>query len=124
MTPDQIDPTRKSLDELVLELVEQGNTNAGDLGRLTRAVQLQTVASERQTRARHQNNLVAVVVALLLILVAIDNRVGIDALQAKMCPLISLLGPGVSNAAPSTERGRDMAAAAQDLAEAWECRTR
>lgn len=117
MTPDRIQPTHRTTDQLVLDLIAQGNSNADGVERLITAV-------DRQTTARQWNNVAALILVAILALVALDNRMAVSALQAKMCPLVLLLGPGVSSAPPSTERGRDMAVAARDLAEDWECHTR
>lgn len=114
MTPEPIDPTAKSLDELVRELVEQGNAAAVQLELLTEAI-------DTNSRRRRSNNFAAGIVILCLAVVAVFNNTAVRELQHQICPLVVLLGSSGTSAAPSTDRGRQMSARADALAERWEC---
>jgi hypothetical protein len=46
MIPDPINPAHKSLEDLLPEMIEQGNQNTTELGRLRDSI-------DRQTRARY-----------------------------------------------------------------------
>lgn len=114
MSPDPIDPTAKTLDELVHELVEQGNGTAKQLEELTDAL-------DRNTSRRRSNNVAAFIVVTALAVLAIFNNAGVRELQQQICPLVVLLGSTGTTAAPSTDRGRQMSARADALAERWDC---
>jgi len=95
---------------LVIDLVQQGNSIIEGQARLSDAV-------ARQTRARRTGNVISVVVVLALCLALL----GLWDLQARMCPMVALLRPEVSDSAPATDRARDIARTADRLAADWHC---
>jgi hypothetical protein len=76
MIPDPINPAHKSLEDLLPEMIEQGNQNTTELVRLRDSI-------DRQTRARHAGNVAVAAVVVLLVL----GLLGLYDLQSKMCPL-------------------------------------
>lgn len=114
MSPEPIDPTEKTLDQLVHELVEQGNGTAAQLEELTEAL-------DRNTRRRKSNNVAALIVVAAIGILAVFNNAGVRELQQQICPLVVLLGSSGTTAPPSTDRGRQMSVRADALAERWDC---
>lgn len=114
MSPDPIDPTAKTLDQLVRELVEQGNQTATQVEELTTAL-------DRNTRRRKSNNWAAGFVVAAVAILAVFNQSGIRDLQDQICPLVVLFGTTGTDAPPSTVRAREIAARADDLATRWDC---
>lgn len=113
--PAEPDPeVPQTLDQRVQSWVEQGEEFRATMDRLTEAV-------DRQTRVQRTALIVGTIVALVLIVVLGDNRLQIRALQQKLCPLVSLSITRPGQAPPSTAHGRDVEAAARDLASAFGC---
>lgn len=104
-----------TLAESVATLVEQGTATTVD-------VRLLTAAVEAQTRSLRWTKFVGILVCFGLALVLLDNRLQVQLLQRRLCPMVTLSIHQPGQAAPSTQRGRDVEAAARALAGSFGCR--
>lgn len=103
-----------TLDESVAQLLEQGSTT-------TQAINALTAAVERQARIQRRALWAAAVILLAVLLVLVDNHRAIRALQARLCPLVTLSIHSPGQAPPVTPRGRDMEREAGKLARTFGC---
>lgn len=103
-----------TLAESVQTLVEQGTATTVD-------VRLLTAAVRAQTRALRWAVGVGIVIVFGLALVLFDNRMQVQQLQRRLCPMVTLSIHQPGQAPPSTARGRDIEAAARALAGSFGC---
>lgn len=90
-------------------LIEQGRQTVVAVNELR-------VAVDRDRRSQDRRALVKLVLFVLLVVVAVDNRVQLWQLRQQLCPIVtaSITRPG--EAPPATQHGRDVEQSAIDLA--------
>ncbi len=91
------------------QLIEQGRQTVVAVNNLRAAV-------ERNRRSQDRRALAKLVLFLMLVAVAVDNRVQIWQLQQQLCPIVTSTITRPGEAKPITQHGRDVEQSAIELA--------
>jgi hypothetical protein len=112
-------------DTMILAALDRLTTEATslrtDFNTQTGVISAQTKQIKNRTRALWAAVALAVLALAVLALVVADNSRAIAKNNLRLCPIVSLLIPQPGDAAPSTDRGREVTLAAIDLYHGYGC---